>query len=67
MSSRAGPLSPRKGINVTWARPELPAITPEQIERLKEQLKLQGVKMPQPQPMPAPAPAPAPAPEGETP
>jgi len=30
----AGPLSPRKGINVTWARPELPAITPKDIDDL---------------------------------
>ena len=30
----AGPLSPRKGINVTWARPELPAITDKDIDDL---------------------------------
>jgi pyruvate kinase len=30
----AGPLSPRKGINVTWARPELPAITPKDVDDL---------------------------------
>ena len=30
----AGPLSPRKGINVTWARPELPAITAKDIDDL---------------------------------
>lgn len=29
-----GPLSARKGINVTWARPELPAITEKDIEDL---------------------------------
>ena len=30
----AGPLSPRKGINVTWARPELPAITEKDVDDL---------------------------------
>jgi pyruvate kinase len=30
----AGPVSPRKGINVTWARPELPAITDKDIDDL---------------------------------
>jgi pyruvate kinase len=30
----AGPVSPRKGINVTWARPELPAITAKDIDDL---------------------------------
>jgi pyruvate kinase len=30
----AGPLSPRKGINVTWARPELPAITDKDVDDL---------------------------------
>jgi pyruvate kinase len=29
-----GPLAPRKGINVTYARPELPAITPKDTEDL---------------------------------
>ena len=29
-----GPLSPRKGINVTWARPELPAITEKDVDDL---------------------------------
>lgn len=29
-----GPLSPRKGINVTWARPELPAITAKDVDDL---------------------------------
>jgi pyruvate kinase len=29
-----GPLSPRKGINVTWARPELPAITDKDADDL---------------------------------
>jgi pyruvate kinase len=29
-----GPLAPRKGINVTYARPELPAITPKDAEDL---------------------------------
>jgi pyruvate kinase len=29
-----GPLSPRKGINVTWARPELPAITEKDADDL---------------------------------
>jgi pyruvate kinase len=30
----AGPLSARKGINVTWARPELPAITDKDVDDL---------------------------------
>jgi pyruvate kinase len=30
----AGPLAPRKGINVTWARPELPAITEKDVDDL---------------------------------
>ena len=30
----AGPLSPRKGVNVTWARPELPAITAKDVDDL---------------------------------
>ena len=30
----AGPLSARKGINVTWARPELPAITEKDVDDL---------------------------------
>ena len=30
-----GPLSPRKGINVTYARPELPAITPKDVADLE--------------------------------
>jgi pyruvate kinase len=31
----AGPVSPRKGINVTWARPELPAITEKDVNDLE--------------------------------
>ena len=33
-SSLAGPLSPRKGVNVTYARPELPAITDKDVADL---------------------------------
>ena len=35
-----GPLSPRKGINVTYARPELPAITEKDIADLELAIEL---------------------------
>jgi pyruvate kinase len=37
-----GPLSPRKGINVTYARPELPAITEKDLEDLALATELGG-------------------------
>src|SRR5688572_23868851 len=37
-----GPLSPRKGINVTYARPELPAITEKDLEDLELAIELGG-------------------------